>query len=113
MKHHFKKGEIHDIYMDYKNEKQFLGKAKLVEFVEEGLSFYPDGKMYGSIGIVYNSERWVVEFVTAVAYPKGFRKRFNIRYEYIDSLNSKKIHATYKSNPEENDDDKLTENFNF
>ena len=95
----YKKDQIKDIFINYKSNENFVGKAKLVEFIEEGLSFYNEKEEQRDVPTMYSSEKWLVEFVDSDHYPKGFRRQFNIRKVLTRSNNPDSItrFTRYKS----------------
>lgn len=111
----FKKNNIEDIYLDYQNNKTFAGKARLLLYKGEGLSFYSDDDLQtledvdkyneqnpnSSISYqptIYSSEKWLVEFVESKLYPIGFQKVMNIRKILYAGKDKNKIskHTTYQ-----------------
>jgi len=95
----YKKNQIKDIFINYKSNSNFVGKAKLIDFIEEGLSFYDDNEEKKDVPTMYSSEKWLVEFVESNHYPKGFRRQFDIRKVLTKSKNPESItrFTKYKS----------------
>lgn len=110
-----KVGRVEDIYLDYQSQKNFCGKARLIEYVKEGLSFYNDEDLHTLSSIekfnsenpdsmieylptIYSSEKWLVEFVDNTVYPIGFQKVMNIRKILYKGKDKRKVikYTTYQ-----------------
>ena len=57
-----KPGNVVKIFNDYQNEKDSLGKATLIEKLEDGLTFYSDEDLDKKNPTLYKSEKWKVLF---------------------------------------------------
>jgi hypothetical protein len=51
-----------EIFVDWQNETDLLGEGELIEFVEQGLTFYPESELKKSNPILYIGEKWLVKF---------------------------------------------------
>ena len=77
----YNKGDIVEIYIDYQNNKNLLGKAELVEYISTGLPFliddYPNAPLF-------NTEKWIVKWIekNSNVYSNNIH---NIRYNKIES----------------------------
>lgn len=74
-----KKGQKIDVYLDYQNNKGYLGKAQLVEFINHGLPYILEEDKDPRFTVTFRNERWRVCFITEHQYPLGFEKICNIR----------------------------------
>lgn len=103
-----KKNSIHDIYLDYQNNQTYCGKARLIEYKGEGLSFYSNDDLHTLEKIdkfneenpddmieyqptIYSSEKWLVEFVETNVYSVGFQKIMNIRKALYSGKDKRKV----------------------
>lgn len=122
----FRVGKIEDVYLDYQNEKNFVGKAKLIEYKGEGLSFYSDDDLHTLSNVdkfnsenpnemieyqptIYSSEKWLVEFVDNTAYSIGFQKLIHLRKVLYEGKDKRKVikYTTYQSKDEHEHGDDL------
>lgn len=51
-----------EIFVDWQSEKNSLGEGELIEFIEQGLTFYPESEERKSNPILYIGEKWLVKF---------------------------------------------------
>jgi len=110
-----KKNKVEDIYLDYQNNKNYVGKAKLLKYKGEGLSFYSDDDLHLLSNVdkyneqnpnemidyqptIYSSEKWLIEFVESKVYPIGFQKVMNIRKVLYAGKDKRKVikYTTYQ-----------------
>ena len=118
-----KLGRVENIYLDYQDEKNFVGRAKLIEYRGEGLTFYNAEDLHTLSSIdkfnaenpddmieyqptIYSSEKWVVEFLTDEVYPIGFQKIVHIRKILYEGKDKRKVikYTTYQSKDEHEHD---------
>jgi hypothetical protein len=99
MKSKFKEGDVLPIFLDYQNQEKFHGKAELLEYDSEALTFYDDNQKVkqGELRTMYGAERWKCKIVSSHYYAKGFVKYFWFRKKVTNSNDMKSIsrHTTY------------------
>jgi len=95
--------KIKKIYQDYINEKEYWGKAKLLElredlgdtatFILKDYTVVKEQDVWGNwhkihkpIPLtqlkIYSSRKYLVEFIESDVFPIGFKKIVNLRYLY-------------------------------
>ena len=68
------------IFRNYQEEKNVIGRVRLLEFIKEGLTFIPD-EMSDIKQIIYGTQYWKCEILSDDSYyTKGTIKTFPIRY---------------------------------
>ena len=100
-KPHYKPGQIVPVFMQFQTNENYIGEAKLLSFVSDGLSFYEssNSKSPNDVINIYSSEVWVVEFTESSYFPKGFQKKLAIRFLLYSGTDKSHIskYTNYKS----------------
>lgn len=117
---------IKKIYQNYQEEKDYWGKAKLIElkedlgengtFILKDYTLVKEQDVWGNWHKVkkfipltqleiYSSKKYLVEFIESNVFPVGFRKIVNIRYLY-------KIGYFDEPEPQEEDLPEIVDNEN-